>query len=233
MRWFLAYWITVVICLIFAGIYALIGADIAGLSTAFDGILAGGPPPARLVPVLISAVYLFVRVVLHRVLAYTESAIEASPRGDGVRGRRRAAIGNAAYSAFGNPTGLWLSPFALILGAAGALSVFLRFGLNTINAAESLLLSLMVLYAVVTAAAMSRPDHLQRLRYVDEDSEVDPILEHPDEGATTARKRRGFSLRRRTSAAPPNAPGAGEAADTAPGAAQAAESPPAPAAPTT
>src|SRR5690606_34234355 len=134
---------------------ALGGSNIAGVSTTVDRLL-GAAPPWWLIPVSVAAVYLFVRVVVHRVLAYTESAIEASPRGDGVRGRRRAALGNAAYTAFGNPTGLWLSPFALILGVGAALAVFLRWGLGLPQESRfTLLLTLMWLYAVVTAAAMA------------------------------------------------------------------------------
>lgn len=202
MRWFLSYWLTVLICFLFAGIYALIGADIPGVSTTFDRLPFGDGPSWWLIPVLVSTVYLFVRIVLHRVLAYTESAIEASPRGDGVRGRRRAAIGNAAYTAFGNPTGLWLSPFALILGVAAALTAFLRWGLGLPhNSSLALLLTLMVLYAVVTTSAMVNPDRPQPLLYVEEDPELDPILEHPDE-TTTGRIKRRFPFRRRKPAIP-------------------------------
>ena len=205
MRWFLSYWITVLICWLFAGIYFLGGANIEGVSTTVDRLF-GGAPPWWLIPVSVSVVYLFVRVVLHRVLAYTESAIEASPRGDGVRGRRRAAFGNAAYTAFGNPTGPWLSPFALILGIAAALAAFLRWGLDLPQDSKStLLLTLMWLYAVVTASAMLNPDRPQPLRYVEADPDLDPILEHPDEETaqpTTSRN----PFRRKKAAAPPTAP---------------------------
>lgn len=191
MRWFLAYWITLLICLIFVGIYLVIAAGLPGISSTLDAALLGGAPPWWLIPVLVSAAYLFVRIVLHRVLAYTESAIEASPRGDGQRGRRRAALGNAAYTAFGNPTGLWLAPFALILGAAGALTAFLRWGLGRPDhLLLTLLLTLLVLYAVVTTSAMASPDRPQPLLYVDEDPELDPILEHPDETAVSRMRSR-------------------------------------------
>ena len=203
MRWFLSYWITVLICWLLAGIYFLGGANIAGVSNLVEQLF-GGAPPWWLIPVSVSVVYLFVRVVLHRVLAYTESAIEASPRADGVRGRRRAAFGNAAYTAFGNPTGLWLSPFALILGMAAALAVFLRLGLGLPQDSRfTLLLTLMWLYAVVTASAMVNPDHPQPLLYVEEEPELDPILEHPDE-TMTKRLRSRLPFRRRKPAAPPS-----------------------------
>ncbi|MCA9862356.1 MAG: hypothetical protein R2853_17155 [Thermomicrobiales bacterium] len=201
MRWFLSYWLTVLICFLFAGISYLAGADIAGVSTTFDRLLIG-VPPWWLIPVLVLAVYMFVRIVLHRVLAYTESAIEASPRGDSVRGRRRAAIGDAANTAFGNPTGLWLSPFALILGVAAALAAFLRWGPGlSHDSFRTMVLTLMVLFAAVTASAMVNPDRPQPLIYVDEDPELDPVLEHPDE-ATVARIRRRMPFRGRKPAAP-------------------------------
>lgn len=201
MRWFLSYWITVVICFLFAGIYFLSGANVPGVSATVDGVF-GGAPPWWLIPMSVSVVYLFVRIVVHRVLAYTESAIEASPRGDGVRGQRRAAIGNAAYTAFGNPTGLWLSPFALILGMAAALAVFLRWGLGLPQDSKlTLLLTLMWLYAVITASAMLSPDRPQPLRYVEADPDMDPILEHPDE-TTVDRRGRRLPFRRGKPAVP-------------------------------
>jgi hypothetical protein len=202
MRWFLSYWITVLICWVFAGIYFVAGENIEGVSKRVREFF-NGEPPGLLIPVLVAAVYLFVRFVLHRVLAYTESAIEASPRGDGVRGRRRAAFGNAAYTAFGNPTGLWLSPFALILGAAAALAVFLSRGLGmSHDPGLSLLLTLMGLYAVVTASAMANPDHPQPLRYVETDSELDPTMVHPSETTAQPTKSRN-PFRRKKAAAPP------------------------------
>ncbi|MFT4039976.1 MAG: hypothetical protein QM692_17490 [Thermomicrobiales bacterium] len=202
MRWFLSFWITVVICLIFAGVYAIIGVRITYLSPFLDTLLIGGEPPWWLVPALVSAVYLFVRVVLHRVLAYAESAIEASPRGDGRRGRRRAAIGNAAYTIFGNPTGLWLSPFAFILSVAATLAAFLRWGLGMPqNAYLTLLLTLLALYAVVVTSAMTFPDRPQPLRYVEKARELDPTMVHRDE-TTGSGKARGVRFGRRKPAAP-------------------------------
>ncbi|MFM9106650.1 MAG: hypothetical protein ACKOWF_08125, partial [Chloroflexota bacterium] len=120
MRWFAAFWITVVLCVIGAGLAWVGGQDLPGLGRALAPFSFAR---AAYIPVAVVAAYLLVRLILQRVVAYTESAIDASPRESRSDwSRRRAALGLAAYQAFGNPTGRWLLPFAVVLDAVAILT---------------------------------------------------------------------------------------------------------------
>jgi hypothetical protein len=186
-RWFASYWVTVLICFVTAVIYVLIGLDVGPVGDRLDWLLPGGIPTWWTIPVLVAACYAVVRVVLHRVVAYTESGIEASPRSEGGRGRRRAALGNAVYTAFGNPTGWWLAPFAAVLGLAAAFATVVRWTITVIEGWQpggwdlliSLLLAFAILYALTVTSAMLFPDRPQPLRLVPE-LEPDPVLNIPD-----------------------------------------------------
>ncbi len=187
MRWFASWWITAVVCFAGAGFYWLAENGPERLTTKLEGF---STPNQLWIAGLVSACYALVRLIVHRVLAYTESAIDASPRAGGERGRRRAAIGAAAYASFGNPTGWWLSPFAAFLTIAGALAVVLRVSMIWIDGWQpggfglvlTMLLSLAVLYGATVTAAMLRPDRPQPLRPA-ADPPLDPSLAMPSPGA--------------------------------------------------
>lgn len=196
MRWFASYWITMLICLAAAGLYWVIGLEVDPIANRLDWLLPGGAPSWWMTLVLVAGCYAVVRVVVHHVVAYTESAIDASPRAEGGRGRQ-AAIGNAAYTAFGNPTGWWLGPFAAWLGVVAAFAGVVRWSIIVIEGGRveggelfvNLLLALAILYAGTVTSAMLFPDRPQSLRPAPE-QEPDPVLAIPEIDRPPARPRR-------------------------------------------
>lgn len=205
MRWFASFWVTVALCLVGAFVYWLSTIDVWVIDDLLNHrLVPSGLVRLTTIPLLVGLCYALVRGILHRVLAYTESAIDASPRAEGERGRRRAAIGNAAYVAFGNPTGWWLAPFALVLGLAAAAAGALRWSLVTTGIVGTsdgdllvtLLLVLAILYATTVGSAMLFPDRPQPLRALHgaaADPDLDPILGVPDEApAAKPAPRRGL-----------------------------------------
>ena len=196
MRWFASYWVTVVICFAVAGVYWLSGQEVGPLDDRLAR-LTPDAPPWWMIPALVTGCYAVMRAVLHRVLAYTESAIDASPRDEGGRGRRWAALGSAAYTAFGNPTGWWLAPFATALGLATGFAGVVRWGVNALGGSTpgsrdlivNLLLMLAILYAVTVTSAMLFPDRPQPLR-IAPDPAVDPVLAVPDPAVAGHRPQR-------------------------------------------
>ena len=177
MRWFASFFVTLLIALIFAGLLVLRGADIPYLSPALTWAIPFGTLPGRVQLILLFGAYVVVRAVTQRVLAYTESAIDASPRG---RSGRRAALGAICYQMFGNPTGRWLVGYSLLL----TLLVAAAWPLVALGIVPALGWGLSMLYAITLSAARFTPDKPQPLRSHDE-QEVDPVLELEALGAPT------------------------------------------------
>lgn len=166
MRWFAAFWSTVVLCFVGMGLSWLGGQDFPLVSSAlrpFDF----ASRTLFIVPAVLAA-YGLVRLILQHIVAYTESAIDASPRESRSEwSRRRASLGLVVYRWFGNPTGKWLTPFALVLGVVSILAVLVAgpeiFKADG-NRFEVLGLTLIVLYAYTVTMAMAFPDRPIRLR---------------------------------------------------------------------
>lgn len=169
MRWFASFFITLLIALIFGGLLLLRGAEIPYISPALIWAIPFGTLPGRIQLLLLFGTYFLVRALTQRVLAYTESAIDASPRG---RSGRWAALGAACYQVFGNPTGRWLAGYSLLL----TLLVAAAWPLVALGTVPALAWGLSMLYAITLSAARFTPDTPQPLRTHDE-QDVDPVLE--------------------------------------------------------
>ncbi|HEU5434681.1 MAG TPA: hypothetical protein VFU81_23605, partial [Thermomicrobiales bacterium] len=101
--------------------------------------------------------YAVVRFVLIRVFAYTASATDSSPRG---RPGRRAALGAFVARLCHNPTGGWLAPYALLLGAlTAAIAPLVWFGI-----VSPVFWALSALFATTLSIARFRPDDPLPLR---------------------------------------------------------------------
>jgi hypothetical protein len=185
MRWFSSFWVTVLVCLVGMGLSWVAGhgwEHVSSWLAPFEFV----SNPIVIGPAVLGA-YALVRLILQRVIAYTESAIDASPRESRTAwGSRRASLGLLAYRLFGNPTGKWLAPYALVLGVVAGAALLIRVPMMLAGLAtgewqrhEVLLLTLIGLYATTVTMAMLFPDRPQRLRPVEE-ADPDEVLELPD-----------------------------------------------------
>lgn len=177
MRWFAAFFVTVLLALVFMGLLALRAAGIPYLSDALIWAIPFGWLPGRAQLLLLFGTYVVVRAAMQRILAYTESAVDSSPRG---RSGFRATLGAASYRFLANPTGRWISPYAILLG----LAVLASWPLMGLGMVPALAWGVTALYALTLTSAMLRPDRPQPLRPGPE-PEVDPILDLPGEPAAT------------------------------------------------
>lgn len=178
MRWFASFWITVLVTAVAAGLLALRGADMPVVSDALRGIIPVGRIPWFVQAGLIFGCWTVTRIALQWVIAYTESATDASPR---ARPGKRARLGALAYRWFGNPTGRWLAFYAIVLTIVAALLTPLRYVFGFAPA----LVTLTALYAATLVSAAAAPDRRQPLR-AESDPAPDPVLTMPGERAATA-----------------------------------------------
>lgn len=176
MRWFASFFVTVLIALAFSGLLMLRSAEIPYVSDALIWAIPFGWLPGRVQILLLFATFFVVRAVTQRVLAYTESAVDSSPRG---RAGRRATLGAACYRLFGNPTGRWLAPYVFLLGGV----VLASSPLMALGIVPALGWGFTALYAATLASAMTMPDRPEPLRPAPE-PEVDPVLDLPGEGVS-------------------------------------------------
>ena len=176
MRWVASFWLTAVVVTVTAGIW------LAWV------ISRGGVLVPQAIVLFAIGVYALTRTLVHRVLAYTDSATEASPRGD--QGKR-AAIGRWVIDHFHNPTGLWLGPYTVAMGALTVAMSWIGAVVATDGAerfAVAVLAVLTGLYASTLTFAMLRPDPPIPLRAPPDVTPLDPILDLPTEapGPTAA-----------------------------------------------
>lgn len=219
MRWFASFYLTVALSLFVLLLDWIAQADIPWLSDGMRAVFPESIVNWWTIPLLVTGCYALVRIILQRVVAYTESAIDASPRESrSAWSRRRAALGMAAYRWFGNPTGRWLAPFALVASVVAGLAwlvrgtMYLQGGFDVDEDWPVVLgLSFLALYALTLDMAMLFPDRPQRLR-PEPEPDPDPILDLPDSPdeppapAGTPPKNRGRFGRRFTKAAKPATP---------------------------
>jgi hypothetical protein len=174
MRWFSAFWVTTALAMIFAGLLALRNGHIPYLSPALEWAIPITALTPTLQLLLLFGTWIVVRMIMQRILAYTESAVDSSPRGPaGIR----ASIGAASYRLFSNPARWWITPYAVILGITVAAS----WPLVALGQFPPLAWGLSALYFATLVSAMIAPDRLQSLRTT-EDPEPDPVLKLPTEG---------------------------------------------------
>lgn len=176
-RWFAAFWITVLATAAAAGVLALRGSTVPAVADGLRWLIPVGRIPWFLQAALIVGCWTVVRVVLQWAIAYTESATDAAPR---TRPGKRARLGAFADRWFGNPTGRWLTFYAIVLGTVAALLTPLRFALDIAPA----LVALTALYAATLASAAAAPDRRQPLRAA-VDPVPDPLLAMPGESEST------------------------------------------------
>jgi hypothetical protein len=157
MRWFAAYWTTVLLTGVGAALFALRTAGIPVVSPALVWAIPVSSLPRWTAVWAIFGCYVVVRFVLIRIFAYTASATDSSPRG---RPGRRAALGALVARLFHNPTGGWLVPYALVLAALTAvIAPLVWFGL-----VSPVFWALSALYATTLSVARFRPDEPLPLR---------------------------------------------------------------------
>ena len=169
MRWFASFWLTAVVVAVTAGIW------LAWV------ISRGGVLVPQAIVLFAIGVYALTRTLVHRVLAYTDSATEASPRGG--QGKR-AALGRWVIDHFHNPTGLWLGPYTVAMAALATGASAFAWAVATDGAERFAVAALAVLtglYASTLTLAMLLPDPPIPLRTPPDVTPLDPILDLPTE----------------------------------------------------
>lgn len=170
MRWFATFWLTAGVVVVTTGVWLVWSKD------------AGNVLEARVAVLFAIGVYALIRVLVQRVLAYTDSATEASPRG-GLG--KRAALGRWVIDHFHNPTGLWLGPYTAMMAVLATVTSFAAYSIadEQIRVPVAVLAVLTSLYASTLTLAGLFPDPPIPLRAPPDVMPVDPVLDLPSEAS--------------------------------------------------
>lgn len=175
MRWFASFWITAALCGVAAALFTLRAADVPLVSSSLKSAFWFRGIPPILTFGLVFGCWAVVRGILQKILAYTASAVDASPR---ARPGKRAALGALADRWFSNPRGAWIAPYLFVLTIVAVLA----WPVGSKLQAPPVFPALTALYVATLAGAMAMPDRRQPLR-IAADPPPDPLLAMPGDVA--------------------------------------------------